>query len=280
VDGWLAVLDVGATEPLPRGWPERLGPLLAAGRDGDAPRCTIWSPPVDCCSPIEGQGRPAVVGASARVPASVRRPRARRRRPRYTRLVPPLQQPSASAVFWLLFALFAVSEWVVRIRSSFNRRGTRSERWSLVVVLVSVGVGLGGGLLLRRWPEAAITAGRWPVFVLGLALMAAGIAVRDWAIVTLGRFFTVDVRVHPDQTVVDRGPYRWVRHPAYTGLIVFFVGVGLALTNWASLVTLMIAPTAGLAVRIRSEERALTAGLGEPYRLYAAHRPRLFPGLW
>ena len=194
--------------------------------------------------------------------------------------MPPLQQPGASVVFWLLAALFAVSEWGVRIRSGLNRSGTPSERWSLVVVVGSIGLGVGGALLLRRWHEAAILAGRWPVFVLGIALMAAGIAVRGWAILTLGRFFTVDVRVHADQTVVDRGPYRWVRHPAYTGLIVFFVGVGLALTNRASLFALVVAPTAGLAVRIRSEEGALIAGLGEPYRRFAAGRPRLFPGLW
>jgi protein-S-isoprenylcysteine O-methyltransferase Ste14 len=194
--------------------------------------------------------------------------------------VQPLQQPGADAAFWVLFALFAAGEWVTRIRSSLNRSGTRTERWSLVVVVASIGIGLGGALLVQRWPGTAITTGRWPVFVLGLVLMAAGIAVRGWAILTLGRFFTVDVRVHADQAVVDHGPYRWVRHPAYAGLILFFLGVGLALTDWAALLVLAIAPTAGLAVRIRSEERALIAGLGEPYRRYAAHRPRLFPGVW
>jgi len=71
-----------------------------------------------------------------------------------------------------------------------------------------------------------------------------------------------------------------VRHPAYTGLIVFCLGVGLALTNWASLMVLTIMPAGGFTIRIRAEERALTAGLGETYRRYAAHRPRLFPGVW
>ncbi len=76
-----------------------------------------------------------------------------------------------------------------------------------------------------------------------------------------GLFFTVDVRVHPDQTVVVRGPYRFVRHPSYTGLILF-VGVGLALTDWAS----PAVPTAKMVVRIHSEERALLAALGDDYR--------------
>jgi protein-S-isoprenylcysteine O-methyltransferase Ste14 len=96
----------------------------------------------------------------------------------------------------------------------------------------------------------------------------------------LGRFFTIDVRVHPGQTVVDRGPYRWVRHPAYSGLVLTFIGFGFALGNWAALAVLAVVPTLGLVVRIRTEERALQEGLGEPYRRFAATRPHLFPGLW
>jgi protein-S-isoprenylcysteine O-methyltransferase Ste14 len=96
----------------------------------------------------------------------------------------------------------------------------------------------------------------------------------------LHRRTAVDGRLHPQQTVIERGPYRWVRHPSYSGLVVFFLGFGLALTNWISLLVLVVVPTAGLVLRIHSEERALLAGLGEHYRRYAAVRRRLFPGLW
>jgi protein-S-isoprenylcysteine O-methyltransferase Ste14 len=71
-----------------------------------------------------------------------------------------------------------------------------------------------------------------------------------------------------------------VRHPAYTGLILTFVGIGLALGNWASLLAFVVLPTAGLVVRIRFEERALLAGLGEPYRRFSATRAHVFPGVW
>ena len=96
----------------------------------------------------------------------------------------------------------------------------------------------------------------------------------------MGGFFTVDVRVHPGQTVVERGPYRWVRHPSYSGLLIFFVSLGLALSDWLSVIVLAVLPTAGLLVRIRSEERALLAALGDDYRRYAATHRRLFPGIW
>jgi protein-S-isoprenylcysteine O-methyltransferase Ste14 len=68
--------------------------------------------------------------------------------------------------------------------------------------------------------------------------------------------------------------------PLYSGLVLFFVGVGLALGNWASLLVLALVPTLGLLVRIHSEERALLAGLGEDYRRYTATHSRLFPGIW
>jgi protein-S-isoprenylcysteine O-methyltransferase Ste14 len=86
--------------------------------------------------------------------------------------------------------------------------------------------------------------------------------------------------VHVQQTVVDWGPYRWVRHPSYSGLIIFFCGAGLALTNSMSLPVLAVLPTAALVIRVRIEEDALAGGLGEAYLLYAAPRKRLFPGVW
>jgi protein-S-isoprenylcysteine O-methyltransferase len=193
---------------------------------------------------------------------------------------PPYEQSGANIAFWTLFGLFAVGEYTMRFRSRFNRGGKRTERWSLLVVVAAAAAGMLGGLQLAHWHAASIGAARWPLFVVGLTLMATGLFVRQWAIFVLGRFFTVDVRVHPNQTVVDRGPYRWVRHPSYSGLVLFFVGVGLALSNWASLVVLALVPTVGLLVRIHSEERALLAGLGEDYRRYAVRRRRLFPGIW
>ena len=128
--------------------------------------------------------------------------------------------------------------------------------------------------------SAAIDVARWPLFGGGVVLMAAGIVIRQWSIAVLGRYFTTDVRIHPGQTVVDTGPYRWVRHPSYTGLLVTLLGIGLALGNWASLAVLLTVPIAGLVVRIRVEERALEQGLGEPYRRFAATRPHLIPGVW
>jgi protein-S-isoprenylcysteine O-methyltransferase Ste14 len=194
----------------------------------------------------------------------------------------PYTNSGARIAFYVVLGVFVVLEQRVRLRSWRNRRhGTQADQGSLLVVLVSVFVGLGGGFALAAGlHETAIPDLRWPIFVVGLVVMCAGIAIRQWSVTLLGELFTIDVRVHDDQTIVERGPYRFVRHPSYTGLIMTFVGIGLALGNWAALAVLTVVPTAGLVVRIRSEERALLDGVGEPYRRFAASRARLIPGLW
>lgn len=195
-------------------------------------------------------------------------------------MTPPYRQPGADVAFWTVFGLFAIGEYAMRFRSRGSRRGRPAERWSLAVVGACTLAGAVAAIELAKWSGGSVGAAAWPLFAAGLVLMVAGFGVRQWSILTLGRFFTIDVRVAQDQTVVDRGPYRWVRHPSYTGLVLFFVGVGLALGNWASLLVLAVLPTLGLLARIRSEERVLVASLGEDYRRYAAGRRRLFPGVW
>jgi protein-S-isoprenylcysteine O-methyltransferase Ste14 len=196
-------------------------------------------------------------------------------------MTPLWQQPGAAVAFWALFGLFAVGEGVMRLRSRLHRQdSTAVEPWSQVIVVVSILGGLLGGLGAASVGSADLRAGRWPVFVIGLVLMALGIFVRQWSIFTLGRFFAGDLRVSARQPVIDTGPYRWVRHPSYSGLIIFFVGFGLALTNVISIAVLVIVPTVGLIARIHFEERVLIASLGEPYRRYAAVHKRLVPGVW
>jgi protein-S-isoprenylcysteine O-methyltransferase Ste14 len=182
--------------------------------------------------------------------------------------------------FNIALVVWVLSEWSVRLRSRLNRAGVRLDRNSTLVVVACTFAGLIGAITIaRRTHAAALPDARW-LFVAGLVLMGAGIAFRQWAVAVLGRFFTVDVRVQPGQTVVERGPYRWLRHPSYTGLIATFVGIGLALDNWAALAVVAVVPTAGLVFRIHFEERALLDSLGEPYRRFAAGRSRLFPGIW
>lgn len=187
----------------------------------------------------------------------------------------------ARYAFYVVLGMFGASEWSIRLRSRMNHGGTKHDRGSFFVIIATSLVGVGSAFVLAQDVQSAgIGVGRWPIFVVGLVLVLLGIALRQWSVLTLGTFFTVQVQVRSDQTVVDTGPYRWVRHPSYTAIVMSFVGIGVALENWLSLVVLIVVPSVGLVIRIRVEEKALLEALGEPYREFSATRARLIPKVW
>jgi len=113
----------------------------------------------------------------------------------------------------------------------------------------------------------------------GVAVMAAGLALRSWAIATLGRMFSVDVAIQPEHRIVRAGPYHSVRHPSYTGMLLAFAGLGIALGNWLSLALAVVPTTAVILFRVNVEERALMEEFGDVYARYREETYRLFPGL-
>lgn len=128
-------------------------------------------------------------------------------------------------------------------------------------------------------PAAAIRPGA-AAFTAGLVILVAGLVLRGWSIMTLGDYFTGRVMVSADQPVITAGPYRVLRHPSYTGLLLACAGVGLASANWAGLAAMAILPLAFILWRIHAEETALIATLGDRYRGYASHHKRLVPLIW
>ncbi|WP_328321908.1 isoprenylcysteine carboxylmethyltransferase family protein [Kribbella sp. NBC_00382] len=114
----------------------------------------------------------------------------------------------------------------------------------------------------------------------GVVVIWAGLLVRVWAVLALGRSFSTYVQVDDEQAVVTGGPYRWVRHPSYSGLLLICLGFGVALANWLSIVVCLVVPALGLLPRIAVEEAELVRVLGERYRSYQKTTHRLVPGLW
>jgi protein-S-isoprenylcysteine O-methyltransferase Ste14 len=184
---------------------------------------------------------------------------------------------TAAFLYWGLYTIWIVGELLILVRTVFRRGAHTRDRGSFLVVFGSIFVGFTmGNVLASSAPGAAIQGGRIAAFAAGLALMAVGIALRFYSVSVLGRFFTPVVMVGSDQHVVDTGPYRWIRHPSYTGLLLTIAGVLLASTNWLALVG-DLPVLAGLMYRIRVEERVLSEELGEPYRSYMQRTKRLLP---
>jgi len=125
------------------------------------------------------------------------------------------------------------------------------------------------------WPGSY---GAW--LALGVVLICSGYALRYWAILTLGRFFRFVIAIQNDHRVITNGPYRFVRHPAYTGVMLTQLGVGIALANSLSLLICLAIPMFGFIPRIQREELALTADMGAEYQDYATTTKRLIPKVW
>jgi protein-S-isoprenylcysteine O-methyltransferase Ste14 len=176
----------------------------------------------------------------------------------------------------------SVGVWVViEVRQALNRRpgATSSDRGSLLVLrLLAV---LGGILAtLAHNVTAASFAYTTALFGISLCLIWAGIGLRLWSFQALGRYFTFTVMTSPDQAVITTGPYRVLRHPSYAAILLILIGIGISLANWLSLAALIGFVLIGLLNRIRVEEAALSATLGERYTNYASGRKRLIPFVW
>jgi protein-S-isoprenylcysteine O-methyltransferase Ste14 len=90
----------------------------------------------------------------------------------------------------------------------------------------------------------------------------------------------VKVTIQESHELIERGVYRWIRHPAYTGLLLSFIGLGFALGSWLSLAIIAITSIIGFGYRVRVEEQVLIGHFGDRYRDYASRTKRLIPGIY
>jgi protein-S-isoprenylcysteine O-methyltransferase Ste14 len=111
----------------------------------------------------------------------------------------------------------------------------------------------------------------------GIGLMVGGIALRFWATRVLGRFYTRTLRAAVGQKVIDYGPYKILRHPGYSGVLVMWAGAGIATLNWVAATTVIVGMCCVYHYRIRCEEKMLCSALGQPYETYMARTWRLVP---
>ena len=180
----------------------------------------------------------------------------------------------------MLLAFVLVGELVL-MRSRLSRDASRqADRGSLRIILgvIFASVGL-AWVAARAFPQARVADAltlEW-MYLAGLGLFVAGVSLRWYAIAWLGRSFTYDVAVDTDQRVIDTGPYRHIRHPAYTGSLLSFIGVGLCGGNLVALGVLVTPIAWAFLHRIAIEEAALTAALGSRYSDYASRTRRLLP---
>jgi protein-S-isoprenylcysteine O-methyltransferase Ste14 len=185
-------------------------------------------------------------------------------------------RPEMTAIFWVAFAIWIVPEFVASKVRRARRSDKHLDKGSLNVIAVLWCAGIGLDFIATRFIRSASIPGN-AAFFIGVSLMLSGIVFRWYSASVLGKYFTFDVTVQNNQHLVEVGPYRYVRHPSYTGALLTLIGFGLALENWLAAFAGTFCLGLAYVYRIRVEEAALTAALGDIYRRYAKRTWRLLP---
>jgi len=183
---------------------------------------------------------------------------------------------TAQQLLQVMLIAWAAIEILLRLG---NLGGRTAFDWTFGLVVAVVAAAINFGFRAAH-VHSTVLGGGWAPVAAGLAMLAAGVALRTWAILTLGRLFKFVVVIQEGHRVVTSGPYRLLRHPSYTGALVAFLGTGIVLDSWLSTLILVLIPLLAILVRIHVEEAELTNALGREYRTYASRTRRLVPGLW
>lgn len=117
------------------------------------------------------------------------------------------------------------------------------------------------------------------------SVLAIGAAISSvWlimmAVKTLGKEWSLTARLVEGHKLATSGPYAYVRHPIYTGMLGMLVATGLAISHWAALLAALVIFFIGTIIRVRSEEKLLREAFGEQFENYAQRVPAIVPGLY
>ena len=188
---------------------------------------------------------------------------------------------SWSIVFWASFAaFFVVASWV-QSRERNAARGDVRDRGSKAVIYVGSLIGVACAFAAPSLlPSARIGLPQEPVFVAAMALFWAALVLYVWAVLTLGAYFRTSVQLLDGQRLVRRGPYRLLRHPAYTGGILLYFGIGLATGNWISAGAAPLSVAIAYAWRIHVEEIALRDRFGAEFEAHRRRTWAVIPLVW
>ncbi len=118
------------------------------------------------------------------------------------------------------------------------------------------------------------------IFIIGTVIFSIGVFIRVWAVKTLGRFFTFEIGIRKNHTFITDGPYKFIRHPSYTGYLLILLGIAISLNSILFFLLTFVGSTVFLLLRIYDEEKMLTNHFGKDYKTYKSKTKRLIPYIY
>lgn len=177
----------------------------------------------------------------------------------------------------VLIVIWWASEIALAVRTRRRARAPSASSSDLRWIWVVIAISTTAALVAQRFAAPRLPLPDSWIAPLAVALMVIGLAIRWTAILTLGRLFSVHVTFQDEHVLVRHGMYGVIRHPSYTGMLLSFLGFGIALGNWLSLVLAVVPVTLVFMHRIRNEERFLLERFGTEYEEYRKRTKRLIP---
>ncbi len=183
-----------------------------------------------------------------------------------------------TVALWTILIGFALEEFVLikpvstmAASDPFSRRLEWAAIWlpAIAIGLTTATLRMFGGIRLGGVTNVA-----------GFMLCVLGLCLRYWSRRTLGRYFTIGVVKQEGHVVIQDGPYRFVRHPAYLLFVLLYLGLPLLMGSWFDLLILSIPTSAVFVWLCVVEDNRLAGAMGDEYREYIRKRARLIPGVW
>lgn len=183
-------------------------------------------------------------------------------------------------IFTIIWSIWFASEILLhRLLRSGSNDEKDQDKGSLRFIWIMIALAISLGVIFSINFRIPISNGFFiPYF--GLFIIISGMVLRFISIRTLGKLFTVDVTIRTDHKLKKDGVYRRIRHPAYSGSLLSFIGFGLSLNNWLSLSFVTILITIAFLHRIKIEEKLLTDKFGADYLDYKRKTYRLIPWIY
>ena len=185
-------------------------------------------------------------------------------------------------LFWLILGTsWAVIEILIAFKTrvkltAIGQLEYRSERLIWLVVAIA----LCSALWIKQMHWASLPIEIFYRQLIAIILFITGFALRCYAVFSLGKFFSTTVMTSDKHILIENGPYRLVRHPAYTGLFISFFAAGLAMGDAMALLTLISPIAYVLTQRIRIEEQWLIDHFGKDYGNYSLRTKKLLPWIY
>ena len=180
-------------------------------------------------------------------------------------------------LFTIIYLIWFLSETLLnrllRSKSTDKQNADKNSLliiWVTVVAAIFLAVYISMKYYFPIYPDTTIR-------YIGLGIILLGIILRIAAVLSLGKFFTVDVTIREDHKLKKDGVYKYLRHPSYFASLLSFIGFGLSINSWPGLILIVVAVMAVFIFRIKIEEKILIGQFGDEYLDYKKNTKGIIP---